>query len=63
MFCASTCGSPRSPGALLREGLGRVHFWLTAIGLNLTFFPMFFLGQDGMPRRVADYPSATGWEA
>jgi len=52
---------PKVTGTLLREGLGRLHFALSVLGANLTFFPMFFLGRDGMTRRVADYPESAGW--
>jgi cytochrome c oxidase subunit 1 len=52
---------PKVTGAMLREGLGKVHFVLMAVGANLTFFPMLLLGYDGMPRRVADYPADAGF--
>ncbi len=46
---------PKWTGRFLSEKIGSWHFWLTFIGLNLTFFPMHFLGMMGMPRRIADY--------
>ncbi len=46
---------PKWTGHYYSETLGRIHFWLSAIALNVLFFPMHFLGLAGMPRRIPDY--------
>jgi cytochrome c oxidase subunit I len=50
---------PKATGRRLGEHLGKLHFWLLVAGTNLTFFPFFVLGYEGMVRRVADYPHQT----
>jgi len=45
-------------GKMYNEVLGQLHFWTFFIGVNILFFPMHFLGLDGMPRRIPDYPDA-----
>jgi cytochrome c oxidase subunit 1 len=46
---------PKWTGHMLDERMGRLHFWLSFIGVNITFFPMHFIGLAGMPRRIPDY--------
>jgi len=46
---------PKWSGKMYDEKLGQWHFWLSFIGVNLTFFPMHFVGLAGMPRRIPDY--------
>lgn len=64
MFAAFYFWIGKITGLAYPEILGRIHFWLMFIGVNLTFFPMHFLGLAGMPRRIPDYPDAySGWNA
>ncbi len=46
---------PKWTGNMYDEKLGKLHFWLTAISVNILFFPQHFLGLAGMPRRIPDY--------
>jgi cytochrome c oxidase subunit 1 len=52
---------PKITGRMLSERAGKAHFWLTLIGMNLTFFPMHFLGMLGMPRRIFTYADNMGF--
>jgi cytochrome c oxidase subunit 1 len=51
---------PKMTGRMYDERLGKLHFWLTFVGFNATFFPMHLIGIQGMPRRVYDYDPQFG---
>ena len=53
---------PKMTGRMMDEKLGKIHFWLNFVGMNLTFFPMHFAGMLGMPRRIYTYDAGQGWE-
>jgi cytochrome c oxidase subunit 1 len=55
MFAGFYFWFPKFTGKLLSERLGRWQFWTFLVGFNLTFFPQYLVGLDGMPRRIADY--------
>jgi cytochrome c oxidase subunit 1 len=52
---------PKATGRLLNGALGKIHFWLMLIGMNMVFLPMHILGLSGMPRRVYTYAPDQGW--
>ncbi|HZF43590.1 MAG TPA: cytochrome c oxidase subunit I [Sphingomonadaceae bacterium] len=52
---------PKMFGKMYSEWIGQLHFWTFFVGVNILFFPMHFLGLDGMPRRIPDYPDAYGY--
>jgi cytochrome c oxidase subunit 1 len=46
---------PKWTGHMYNETLGKIHFWVSAVSVNVLFFPQHFLGLAGMPRRIPDY--------
>ncbi|HZG69186.1 MAG TPA: cbb3-type cytochrome c oxidase subunit I, partial [Herpetosiphonaceae bacterium] len=53
---------PKMFGRMLSERLGKIHFWLAFVGMNLAFFPQHYLGLIGMPRRIYTYPRGLGFD-
>jgi cytochrome c oxidase subunit 1 len=53
---------PKMTGKMMNETVGKAQFVVMFIGFNMTFFPMHELGLAGMPRRIADYASSSGWQ-
>jgi cytochrome c oxidase subunit I len=62
LFAGAYYWWPKITGRFLDERLGRVQFWLIALGFNLTFFPQHYLGAIGMPRRIYTYGPGRGWD-
>ena len=62
IFAAAYFLFPKMFGRFMNEGLGKIHFWTTFIGVNVIFWPQLMLGLDGMPRRINDYAANGGWE-
>jgi cytochrome c oxidase subunit 1 len=56
LFAAFYNWFPKIFGIIYNERLAQFHFWVMFVGVNITFFPMHFLGIGGMPRRIPDYP-------
>ena len=59
IFAAIYFWYPKMFGRMMNETLGKIHFWLSFIFFNGTFFAMHILGITGMPRRIADYTQYT----
>jgi cytochrome c oxidase subunit I len=63
LFAGTYYWFPKISGRMLDERWGKVHFWMTLVGFNMTFMIQHVLGMLGMPRRVFTYPALPGWEA
>lgn len=62
LFAAWYYWIPKILGLSTNNELTLIHFWVLFVGVNVTFFPQHFLGLQGMPRRISDYPDGfTGW--
>jgi cytochrome c oxidase subunit I len=55
IFASAYYWLPKWTGHMYDETLGKLHFWMSFVGMNLAFFPMHFVGLAGMPRRIPDY--------
>ena len=61
LLCGLYYWFPKITGRMYKEAHGKLTFWLLFIGMNLTFFPMHFVGLNGMPRRIYTYATEFGW--
>src|SRR5665213_237968 len=60
-FSAIYYWHPKFFGRMLRDGLGKISFWLMIVGSFVMLTPMYLVGLRGMPRRIAEYAATDGW--